>query len=215
MSYSTDLRGQRFGRLLVLGLDIPVKGVKHWFCLCDCTKTTSVSTHKLTSNHTKSCGCLQKEVISRIRTTHGERRVGSTSSEYRTWLSLRDRCNNKNSRDFTNYGGRGVQCCSRWDRFEFFLEDMGRKPDSCYSLDRIDNNKGYSPDNCRWATSVEQSSNTRTNVMIEYKGITKPLSAWAREKGIRAGTLRKRLMGLGWPVDKALTEPVYTRRNDV
>lgn len=111
---------------------------------------------------------------------------------YKTWKEMRQRCNNKNNHAYNNYGGRGITICKEWDSFEKFFEDMGVKTDGM-SLDRINNNKGYSPDNCRWATKKEQALNRRSNRRIAYDGKIMTISEWAESIGMKFDTLWMRL----------------------
>jgi hypothetical protein len=129
------------------------------------------------------------------------------SKEYEVWASMKTRCNNKRHSGFNSYGGRGIQVCARWhNSFENFLEDMGACPKGM-SIERIDNNKGYSPSNCKWATRIEQARNTRTNHIVQYEGKQLTISAWAKEVGISKGCLYDRISRNKWPIEKALTIP--------
>ena len=116
------------------------------------------------------------------------------------------RCHRPSCRAYSNYGARGIYVCDRWrESFENFLADMGPKPSPAHSIDRIDNNLGYSPENCRWATWHEQSRNKRVNLLVEHRGKRQCLTDWARDTGIHVNTLRFRIKK-GWPVERALTE---------
>ena len=125
--------------------------------------------------------------------------------EYRSWTSMKTRCNNPNSNVYKHYGGRGITYCNHWEKFENFLEDMGTRPEGT-SLDRINNNLGYSDYNCRWATREQQNHNRRDNHNLTYKGETLPMNAMARKHGIPRSTLRKRLYKYGWTIEKALRQ---------
>lgn len=122
---------------------------------------------------------------------------------YRTWASMKDRCTNKRSKEYKSYGGRGIELCKRWMGFDNFYRDMGERPDGL-SLDRIDNNKGYSPSNCRWATASQQSRNTSRNINLTHMGKTMCLSDWSKYVGITKASLRKRLLS-GKTVEMALS----------
>lgn len=156
-----DLTGKRFGHLLVVRrLPKQPNRPYRWRCKCDCGKTVSVRGDVLRYGFTKSCGCLRvSNGIKRGRDSfkHGD----SFTSEYSTWANMKDRCLNPNCQSFKNYGGRGITVCNRWLQYENFLADMGRKPSPAHSLDRINNDRGYSPSNCRWATQKEQTNNRR------------------------------------------------------
>lgn len=123
---------------------------------------------------------------------------------------MKQRCNNPRNSHYADYGGRGIKICERWDQFVNFLEDMG-EPSPGMSLDRIDVNKGYSPENCRWATIQEQNSNMRRNRLITYQGKTQTVAAWAREAGVDKRTLKSRLDS-GWSTEDALTIKPMSRQ---
>lgn len=132
---------------------------------------------------------------------------GLTGSKiYYRWTGLRSRCNNPNNPRYKDYGKRGIKVCVRWDSFENFLKDMGPPPSSKHSLDRINNNKGYSPKNCRWALPKEQYANTRRNHFITFKGKTFHIAEWARRVRMKKSALRHRI-NAGWTVEKALSIP--------
>ncbi|MGZ8233200.1 MAG: hypothetical protein ACXWT6_06460 [Methylobacter tundripaludum] len=137
-----------------------------YLCKCHCGNDVTVEEVKLKSGHTKSCGCLQKERTSSAKKTHGK----SGCKTIRIWYEMRARCRRKSHKQYPNYGGRGIVVCERWDKsFEAFLEDMGEAPDKM-SIDRINNNGGYEPENCRWATKSEQGANTRASRVVLWEG---------------------------------------------
>ena len=154
-----DFINQRFGRLVVIEKTDKRSGTNViWKCKCDCGNEVFVSSSNLRSGHTQSCGCLQKERVSKAKTTHGMR----FTSEYYSWNNMKARCYNPNYKHYKDYGGRGITICDRWrDSFENFLEDMGSKPSNKHSIDRIDVNGNYDPENCKWSTSQEQARNKR------------------------------------------------------
>lgn len=129
---------------------------------------------------------------------------------YQTWIDMRRRCYNPKRIEFNNYGGRGISVCDNW-RLDFwaFARDMGEKPTPFHTLDRIDNNKGYSPANCRWATNKQQMRNTSRKLELTYNGTTKPLAYWAEVTGVKHQTLRSRIKR-GWTAERALTLPIRT-----
>lgn len=199
-----DLRGHRFERLTVIDAAGSDNRKLLWLCLCDCGTRTVVKAVRLRSGHTKSCGCLHVERASergRANTTHGK----ATSPVYRTWLNIKRRCENPRSTGYENYGGRGIAVCERWQTFQNFLADMGEPP-AGMSIDRIDVHGHYEPANCRWATATEQSRNARSNRSLTFRGRTLCVSEWAEVLGVSPYLIFGRLR-LGWPVDRALTEP--------
>lgn len=144
------------------------------------------------------------------RKTHGEGGTQNRTPEYTAWAAMIQRCCNPNRFNYERYGGRGITVCQRWrDSFPAFLADVGRKPGPKYTLDRYPNQKGnYEPGNVRWATPKEQARNTRRNVLLTIKSVTKSLSEWAEQYRIRQGLVSYRINILGWDVLKALTAPV-------
>lgn len=154
-----DRKGEIFGRLTVIELSKKSKPKKiYWKCLCQCGNIIDVLSNSLISGNTKSCGCLRSELVSNKYSTHKK----STSSEYYTYYSMISRCYNKNNNVYQYYGGRGIKVCDRWLKsFENFYKDMGDKPSPKHSIDRINNNGDYEPNNCKWATQSEQTINSR------------------------------------------------------
>ena len=183
-----DMTGQRFDRLIVVGLLGRSNNTTFWACQCDCGQTAEVGRHDLTSRKTKSCGCFRREATGLRKMTHSL----SNSTTYKSWASARQRCSNPNDASYPDYGGRGIQMCERWASFENFVADMGIRP-SGMSLDRIDNDLGYQPNNCRWAPDKVQARNKRTTRMIEFQGKRLTLTEWARHYSIPVSTLYCRL----------------------
>jgi hypothetical protein len=163
-----NLAGHRFGRLIVIGEFKVINKKSFWLCRCDCGQSKFISASHLVSSHTLSCGCLNKEKSSerykKINFKHGLH----GTREYRTWRRMIQRCYDKNDVGYKYYGGRGISVCDRWrTSFELFLEDMGKKPVGL-SIERINNNCGYSKENCKWATSKEQANNRSNNRIVSF-----------------------------------------------
>lgn len=128
--------------------------------------------------------------------------------EYRVWQTMRLRCTDPEHPAFDNYGGRGITVCDRWlNSPAAFIEDMGPRPSPAHEIDRIDNDRGYEPGNCRWVTRSENCRNRRSNRLLTFDGETLSLAEWCERRGMPSDTVRKRLEA-GWPVDRALTAPV-------
>lgn len=200
--------GDKFHRLTIIErIAHPRKRGAWWMCRCDCGNTSVLDSYRLTSGLTKSCGCIRKE----NQTTHGLHK----SPEYAAWQHMRNRCGNPNAKQYADYGGRGISVCDRWlgsDGFINFYADMGQRPSGNHSIDRIDVDGGYDPSNCRWATKTEQQNNRRDNNFIEWNGVKKTATEWARNLGASVDTIKHRVRS-GWPIDIALTKPPYHRKD--
>lgn len=162
-----DSIGERFGRLVALAVTTD-HGHARVSVRCDCGTVKEIALDGLRSGLVVSCGCYHSEKVFQLFFRHGHGYTTKYGKEYRAWMAARDRCNNPKSPNYKNYGGRGIKLCERWDNFENFLSDMGPAPTKNHSLDRFpDNNKGYEPSNCRWATKKEQCRNRRGLVLNE------------------------------------------------
>ena len=208
-----DLTDQKFGRLTARAfVGIGKHGCALWLCDCECGKQTTVQGSSLTSRQTKSCGCLHNEAISRPHPPYTATHGMTNTKVWIAWQSMRRRCDYPRAANYSLYGGRGIKVCDRWNSFESFLDDMGEPPTPEHSLDRIDTNGDYEPENCRWATRKEQQNNKRNNRILEYNGESHTVTEWAARSGIQKITLFKRLQS-GWAITKALTTPVRANRS--
>ncbi len=210
MGKRIDLTGQRFGRLVVEGFAYADKCRRSmWKCRCDCGKEKIVAMQPLRDGRIKSCGCEKAERCKKLKFKHGHK----GTRLYNIWKGMNDRTNRKSSRNYINYGGRGISVCKEWQSFEVFYKwamEHGYQDD--LSIDRIDVNGNYCPENCRWANAKIQANNSRRNAKIEYKGQTLTLQQWAEKLRINKTTLWNRLNALGWSVEEALETPVGQRR---
>lgn len=210
MGRSIDHTGRRYGRLTVLrqdGVHVSPSGCRSsmWVCLCDCGSLTRTRGTCLSTGNSRSCGCLQREVAAQLKGTH---RLSQTPT-YKSWLGMMHRCYRPKEPKFGLYGGRGIIVCEKWHDFLAFLADMGLRP-AKHSLDRIDSNGNYEPENCRWADIFTQNRNKRTNVRVMYEGREMVLSEAARVAGLKPATVRNRRFN-GWP-EWAWFYPEGTRR---
>lgn len=204
--------GKKSNHLTVVGVAPDKKGKRFLLdCVCDCGKHKYVLPYQFLNGAVKSCGCIMNQ----DKKTHGY----SKHPLYGEWFAMVNRCYNPKSSNYERYGGRGITVCDEWknspENFIKWVEENGGHPPRT-TLDRINNEKGYSPDNCRWANIYEQQNNTRANIRLEVKGEIKTMAEWCRLYGINAETLRGRLKR-GWEVEKAITTPtnksMYHRKN--
>lgn len=201
-----DLTGQRFGRLVAVS-KLKSYGDRYWkwTCICDCGTTKVVDGRFLKEGKSKSCGCLAKDGTSTIK--HGHAKKNAHSTEYVIWGRMIHRCENPNAPLYKDYGGRGIGVCSAWRKsFEVFYRDMGPRPSTKHSIDRIDNDGNYEPGNCRWATQKEQSRNTSRTINLTIGDRTQCLMDWSIETGIKYLTLLQRYHK-GWPVERLFQQP--------
>lgn len=189
-----DITGQRFGRWIVVARGQRQTAhsgrwrLTYWLCRCDCGAEKEVRAQQLIAGHSQSCGCLRQEFYDSLRihgeTTRLEGGKRQSSAEYKVWQNMLNRCRNPKVRSYRSYGGRGITVCERWNSFEAFLADMGRRPSERHSLDRIDVNKGYFKTNCRWATADVQRINKRKIATIDQFTIAELKAELARRKSV-------------------------------
>lgn len=204
-----NLLGKKFGRLIVIKeyeSKIQPSGQKKtmWLCKCDCGNKVVVSAYNL-KKQTRSCGCLQKELFLKMNKKHGM--YGTRL--YRIWNNMKNRCYNKNVKAYKNYGDRGIKVCDEWldkkNGFKnFYLWAMNNGYKENLTIDRINNNGNYEPDNSRWATRSEQNHNRKNSIMLTYNGQTKHITEWAKEYNLSRDCLWERLYVLNWNLEKSL-----------
>ena len=209
--------GSKVGRLTVVGVAAPYVQPstgwrsRRWTCVCECGNKTIVNDYYLKKDHTRSCGCYRRDKSTEIRLKHGRSRKGMVCKTHQIWKAMHQRCNSPTATHYDRYGGRGIVVCERWDSYDNFLADMGEQPSKGMSIERIDNDGNYEPENCRWATHTEQMRNTRRNRYVEYGGRRMALSEAAELAGISYRTVLSRVNFCGWPVSRALSEKVRRR----
>lgn len=200
-----QMTGQQFGRLTVLE-QAAHRGKKvRWLCRCECGNKSVVDGACLRSGNTKSCGCLDVERIRERSTTHGHTRGRVRTPEYKAWSDMWKRCRSRDKRYFADYLGRGIGVCERWQDYSNFFADMAPKPPGL-SLGRIDNSKGYAPENCRWETQSQQMRNTRRNRIVTCQGVRMPLVEAVEKSGLSISRFYSRVSE-GWPEERLLDTP--------
>lgn len=193
-----DISNMRFGRLVAIE-PTKIDNKTKWKCICDCGNICYYGYHPLKSGNNSSCGCMVKEK------QHGF----SKTRLYDTWCNMKSRCHNPKNNYYYNYGAKGTSVCDEW-RYNFIaFKDwaLNNGYNDDLTIDRIDNSKGYSPDNCRFADDFVQANNTTRNHKMTYNGITKTMSEWSNDLDISYTTLRKRLND-GWTVEDAIEKPM-------
>lgn len=196
MSKRKDYTGQKYNRMMALSYSHTRNGHSYWKCVCECGNHRTVQVRSIVNGNTKSCGCYNIETgktAGEQNKTHGY----STSKIYKLWWSIIQRCNNKKSEMYKNYGAKGIKFCETWKKFENFLDDMGDRPSYLHVIRRIDDSKDYDVSNCRWIIDE-----TKLGLMIEYKGTKKHLIDWSKELNIERGLLYNRIFQLGWDIEK-------------
>jgi hypothetical protein len=192
-----DISLQKFGKLIALNIDHQKNKIFFWKCLCECGNYCVISGCRLRKGKTKSCGCI-------VKTQNNL----STSSTYKSWSSMINRCHNEKNNRFENYGKKGIKVCDEWrNSFFKFLNDMGERPKG-KSINRINNFGNYELKNCKWSTNTEQTNNKSNNYLISFYGKTQTLTQWAKEYNIGWSTLRKRVITLQWSIEKSLLTPI-------
>jgi hypothetical protein len=197
--------GEKYGRWTVLKDLGIIKRKARWLCECECGMVRELDAGSIKRGHSKSCGCLALENRNKAVTKHGL--TGTT--EHQTWKSMKGRCYNKRNPKYPRYGARGIKLHTSWENsFETFLNDMGKRPEDCDSIERLDNDGDYSPSNCKWATAKEQSNNTSENILLDYNDKTQTLEQWCEELGLNYSTTYGRIVTRGWGIERAFTAPI-------
>ena len=214
MSRLADLTGQRYGRLTVVERSGDIGGKTAWLCICDCGNKKRITATNLKQGITKSCGCYQNEV--RIVNGHSNAKHGGYGTRlYRIYRGMWQRCYDENVKHYQRYGARGITICDEWlgtDGFAMFRDwAYSHGYNETLSIDRKDNNKSYSPDNCRWATNKEQMNNRRCNVYLSLNGEQHTMAEWSDITGINVRTIKSRHRA-GWKDEDVLTAPVDKRK---
>lgn len=207
---SKDLTNQTFGRLIVIQraeshITVGGQKVARWLCQCECGNRIIVRGSQLSSGKTQSCGCLRNDRVKEKICTHNS----SNSRLYHIWSHMKQRCENPNVERYPNYGGRGIKVCEEWRNFETFKEwAVTHGYNENLTIDRINTNKDYCPDNCRWTSWKTQANNTTRNHYITYNDETHTLSEWSSILNISYTVLRARINRSKWDIEKAFTTPV-------
>ena len=216
MNKIEDLTGKRFNKLLVIErVENDKSGKSRWRCLCDCGNRVVVGANNLRNGNTHSCGCLKKKMMSAKQFKHGD--AGGRKSEstrlYRIWRGMISRCYTPSATEYEYYGGRGISVCDAWrnNYSEFRCWALSNGYNDDLTIDRINNNSDYSPNNCRWISKQDQMLNKSNNRLITFNNVTKTITEWAYGFGIDRRTLSGRIDRYHWPVEKALTTPVRLR----
>lgn len=205
-----DLIGKTFGRLYVIERAENRSRKSCWKCMCKCGNIVFVEGTSLVSGDTKSCGCLNKETAKKNQTKHGFH----GTNIYNVWRNMKARCFNPNKPGYKYYGGRGIVVCDDWKNnfMSFYNWAICNGYEDDLTIERIDVNGNYEPENCRWATRKDQANNTTRNHKVTYNGKTQTLSQWANEYGLNCITLLTRIEELNWPIEKALTTKPRQRK---
>lgn len=208
MTVLIDITGNKYGKLTVVRrAENGPGGVARWECLCECGHTSIVSGRNLKSGAVKSCGCLTGG-----RTTHNM----SKTRLYREWAGIKARCYYKSQAGYKSYGARGIRMCDEWlNSFEAFAEwalSNGYRDD--LTIERIDNGKDYTPDNCKWISLGDQANNRRSNIRITYNGETRNLSEWCKIYGRDYRFVHNRIRKSGWDFERAMFEPVHVEKRN-
>lgn len=205
-----DWTGHKVGRLTVIKEVGKTKnGHYRWYCECECGGNTIVLSDNIRRKHSNSCGCIRIETVVNMNYRHGM----SKKRLHNTWCSMLQRCNNEADQSYIHYGGRGIKVCDRWYIFENFMNDMLEGYKDTLTLDRVDNEKGYSKDNCRWADMITQGNNKRTNKKYIVDGIEDTMANHARKYKISTSLVHARINRLKWSIEKSFKTPIRIKKH--
>lgn len=210
MSKFIDITGKRFNDLVVIErVENASGGVVRWKCLCDCGNTTIVRGSNLKNGNVKSCGC-------RVYKSHNATHNMSKTRIYREWAAIKSRCYNKNLKSYKDYGGRGIKVCNEWlNSFESFKEwAYSNGYEDNLTIERKDIDGDYCPSNCTWIPFREQQRNRRICYAFEYNGRQQDLSSWCKELNLPYKNIHNRIYKLGWPFERAISEPVHIEKRN-
>lgn len=217
MGKFVDLTGNKYGRLTVLGKEQgrDKNGRIRWRCKCDCGKEVSIATYSLNGG-VQSCGCLQHDIARNSHLIHGDcKRGGKRTRLFGIWAGIRNRILNPNNHAYPRYGGRGIKICDEWQEYIKFKEwALSHGYNEKLTIDRIDVNGDYSPENCRWASYEVQANNSRKNIFWKYKGECLTIAQWAKKLNVNPTRLWNRVYNHKWSVERALTEPIIARKRE-
>jgi hypothetical protein len=204
-----DIAGQRFGRLTVVSVSHTNTDNKVcWNCVCDCGVNKVINGRSLRSGNTHSCGCIARAQLGDRARTHGGCSGGKKTPEYHIWRAIISRCCYPNNKNYHQYGGRGIKICDEWHTdFLSFIESVGKRPDKSFWLDRLKNDKGYEPGNCKWVTIEDQQNNKRTNRILTHNNESHTVAEWAKKLSIPSQRIYQRLHR-GVSISKALKEAI-------
>jgi hypothetical protein len=204
-----DITGQKFNKLTAIKFSHKVGKISYWIFECECGNKKSIVKSKVVNGYTKACGCqlIESHITHGLAHRPKKNQPKNYPKIYTTWMSMKNRCHNKNEPSYKYYGAKGIFVCDEWHEFENFYNDMGEPPTKDHSIDRIDNSKGYSKDNCRWATRKQQHYNKTNNVYFEYEGQLYTLVQLSEKYLINKGTFMSRILR-GLDIKAALLTPI-------
>lgn len=213
MSKLKDITGKKFNMLTVISRAPNAPGgVTRWNCICDCGNKAVVRGSNLKNGSVKSCGCLAKKRIKETVTTHGK----SKTRLYSIWCRMKDRCYNRNVPSYKDYGARGIRVCEQWklDFNSFYIWAVSSGYTDFLTIERIDCNKDYCPENCTWIPKSQQAANRRSCVLIEHNGKVQNLSQWCKELNLNYKRVHDRMYACKMSFEEAISKPIMTQKRN-